>query len=62
MTKKKITLEVDTLALFDQLISVKGDTTALGVRLVNILFDDSPNLGLELGLAAYGISVSREDG
>lgn len=58
MSKLTITLEVDQSQLFDALISMSGDTKALGARLAAVLMSGDISLFEEVCLLGrYGIKI-----
>lgn len=60
MAKERITFEVDRIQLFDTLLALKGNDSALGNRLVSVLLTDTSFLE-DVGMAMYGVTViSRE--
>ena len=58
MAKREVTFVVDSVELFDRLHAMKGDTSALGTRLVECLLADA-HWSTHIGLAIYGIEVKE---
>ena len=58
MARKRITLEVDTIALFDSLAAIKGDAAGLGCQLAGVLMTGHAGLGDRIGLRIYGIEIA----
>lgn len=57
--KKKVVLEVDHNQLFDMLHKMKGDTSAIGSRLVETLLSAEVSLSTAIGLGVYGIVLAE---
>lgn len=55
--KKRVVLEVDDCLLFDTLKKMRGDTSAIGNRLVAILLSEQVSLSTAIGLGVYGVEV-----
>lgn len=60
MAKLRITFEIDSITLFDALKVMKGDTSALGARVVGVMMTgERPSMRDDIGMAAYGITVTN---
>lgn len=57
--KKRVVLDVDDLQLFDMLSKMKGDTSAIGSRLVETLLSADVSLSTAIGLGVYGIELAE---
>lgn len=57
--KKRVVLEVDDIQLFDMLHKMKGDTSAIGSRLVETLLSENVSLSTAIGLGVYGIELEE---
>jgi hypothetical protein len=55
MAKLIITLEVDTILLFDSLKQMGGNCEPLGTRLVSTLLTGNPSTADKIGMIFYGI-------
>lgn len=58
MAVHDITIRVDSSELFDRLQDMKGDTTALGQRIVEaLLTPDHVSFSGAIGMGVYGVEV-----
>lgn len=58
MAKLRITFEVDNIALFDAIKAMKGETDAIGARVIGTMLTGKASFADEIGMAAYGITIS----
>lgn len=60
MTKRQITLEVDSNLCFDNLAKLDGDTNGIGSRLAGALLTGHASMADQIGLlAVYGVEIKE---